>query len=76
VGGDTIVTQKGVVFHEAADDILEEARKAVDRELDRLAPARFEDLQAVQRHVVQALGRFWKERTGRRPFILPVVQEL
>jgi ribonuclease J len=75
-GGDTIVTQKGVVFHQAADDILEEARKAVDGELDRLAPTRFEDLQAVQRHVVQTLGRFWKERTGRRPFILPVVQEL
>lgn len=76
VAGDTIVTQKGVVFHEAADDILEAARKAVDRELDALAAAKFEDLQAVQRHVVQALGRFWREHTGRRPFILPVVSEV
>jgi ribonuclease J len=74
--GDTIVTQKGVVFTEKADDILEAARKAVDAELDRLAPAKFEDLAAVQRHVVQALGRFWKSETGRRPFILPVVQDL
>jgi ribonuclease J len=76
VAGDTIVTQKGVVFHEAADDILEAARKAVDRELDGLAAAKFEDLQAIQRHVVQALGRFWREHTGRRPFILPVVSEV
>jgi ribonuclease J len=73
--GDTIVTQKGVVFHERADDILEAARKAVDLELDGLPRARFEDLSAIQRHVVQALGRFWRSETGRRPFILPVVQE-
>jgi len=76
IAGDTIVTQKGVVFHERADDILEAARKAVEAELDRLAPVKFEDLAAVQRHVVQALGRFWKSETGRRPFILPVVQDL
>ncbi len=74
--GDTIVTQKGVVFEDNADDILEAARKAVDKELDGLAPARYEDLQAVQRHVVQALGRYWKSQTGRRPFILPVVQDV
>jgi mRNA degradation ribonuclease J1/J2 len=48
----------------------------VDKELDGLAPARYEDLQAVQRHVVQALGRYWKSQTGRRPFILPVVQDV
>ncbi len=76
VAGDTIVTQKGVVFTERAEDILEAARKAVDAELDRLTAAKFEDLAAVQRHVVQALGRFWKSETGRRPFILPVVQDL
>jgi ribonuclease J len=76
LAGDTIVTQKGVVFHEAADDILEGARKAVDRELDGLGSASFADLQVVQRHVVQALGRFWREHTGRRPFILPVVTEV
>jgi ribonuclease J len=75
-GADTIVTQKGVVFHEQADDILEAARKAVDLELDGLPTATFEDIAAVQRHVVQALGRFWRSETGRRPFILPVVLEI
>ncbi len=76
VAGDTVIMQKGVVFHEQADDILEAARKAVDAELDGLNAAKFEDTQAVQRHVVQALGRFWKQETGRRPFILPVVQDV
>ncbi len=73
---DTVVTQKGVVFHESADEILEAARLAVDRELEGVSPAKFEDTAAIQRHVVQALGRFWREETGRRPFILPIVQDV
>ncbi|MFW5933990.1 MAG: ribonuclease J [Actinomycetota bacterium] len=75
VAGDTVVTQKGVVFHEQADELLEAARKAVDVELEGLPAAKFEDPGAIQRHTVQALGRFWRSETGRRPFILPVVQE-
>ena len=74
--GETIVTQKGVVFHGTEEDILEGAKKAVDRELDGLGRAKYEDPQAIQRHVVQALGRYWRTETGRRPFILPVVQDL
>jgi ribonuclease J len=76
IAGPTVVTQKGVVFHEQADDILEAARKAVDTELEGLPAPRFEDTAAISRHVVQSLGRFWRSETGRRPFILPVVQEV
>jgi ribonuclease J len=73
--GDAIVTQKGVVFVGAEEDILESARKAVEIELDGLSAVKFEDPQVVSRHVVQALGTFWRAETGRRPFILPVVRE-
>jgi ribonuclease J len=73
--GEVVVTQKGVVFHGTEEDILEQAKKAVDRELDGMTRVKFEDPQVVQRHVVQALGTFWRAETGRRPFILPVVRE-
>ncbi len=76
VVGEVMVTQKGTVFHDASEDILEAAKKAVDTELGGLGRAKFEDLSAVQRHVTQALGRFWKAETGRRPVILPVVMEM
>ncbi|MEX0868109.1 MAG: ribonuclease J [Nitriliruptoraceae bacterium] len=76
VASDVVVTQKGVVFHEAADDILDAARRAVEAELGGLAGVKFEDTAAIQRHVVQALGRFWREETGRRPFILPIVTDV
>jgi ribonuclease J len=69
------LTQKGVVFHEEEGDILEAATKAVVEELDGLQPSKFTDAAAIQRHVVQSLGRYWKQDVGRRPVILPIVLE-
>jgi ribonuclease J len=73
---DTVITQRGVVLGAHVEDLLASARAAVDDAIDRLTRARREDTAAVQREVVQTLGRFWKQQTGRRPVILPVVQEL
>jgi mRNA degradation ribonuclease J1/J2 len=56
--------------------VIEAATKAVDLELAELSKSRFADLPAVQRHVTQALGRFWRQEVGRRPVILPVVLEV
>ena len=69
------LTQKGVVFHEEEDDILEAARKAVVAELDSLKASKFTDAATIQRHITQALGRYWKQEVGRRPVILPIVLE-
>ena len=74
--GETVITQRGVVLGEHVEDLLAAARGAVDEAIDRLSRARREDTAAVQREVVQTLGRFWRRETGRRPVILPVVQAL
>jgi len=73
---DSVITQRGVVLGAHVEDLLSAARNAVDGAIDGLARTKREDTAAVQREVVQALGRFWKHETGRRPVILPVVQEL
>jgi ribonuclease J len=73
---DSVITQRGVVLGEHVEDLLASARRSVDDAIDRLSRAKREDTAAVQREVVQALGRFWRQETGRRPVILPVVQEL
>jgi len=73
---DSVITQRGVVLGAHVEDLLSAARLAVDTGIDRLAPAKRGDTVAVQREVTQTLGRFWKAETGRRPVILPVVQEL
>jgi ribonuclease J len=73
---DSVITQRGVVLGEHVDDLLATARRSVDDAIDRLSRAKREDTAAVQREVVQTLGRFWRQETGRRPVILPVVQVL
>jgi ribonuclease J len=73
---DSVITQRGVVLGQHVDELLSNARRAVDEAIDRLSRAKREDTAAVQREVVQTLGRFWRQETGRRPVILPVVQVL
>jgi ribonuclease J len=73
---DSVITQRGVVLGQHVDELLASARSAVDEAIDRLSRSKREDTAAVQREVVQTLGRFWKKETGRRPVILPVVQVL
>ena len=73
---ESVITQRGVVLGEHVDELLGTARAAVDAAIDRLSRAKREDTAAVQREVVQTLGRFWRQETGRRPVILPVVQVL
>jgi ribonuclease J len=73
---DSVITQRGVVLGGHVEDLLSSARSAVDDAIDRLSRAKREDTAAVQREVVQTLGRFWRQETGRRPVILPVIQVL
>jgi len=70
-----IVVQKGVVFHEDEEPILEAITKRVVAELGGLGAEKFADPIAIQRHVTQAVGTYWRKEVGRRPVILPIVLE-
>ncbi len=74
--GDVTLLQRGVVFADDAEPILDEAVARVTEELEGLKHSKFTDSQAVSRHVVQSLGRYWRQEVGRRPVILPVVLEV
>jgi ribonuclease J len=71
--GPEIIT-KGWVFAPEAEDLLGEARKAVLVGIEEAAGAT--DYETLKRHIRQALGRFIKDRTRRRPMIVPVVMEV
>jgi ribonuclease J len=73
--GPEIIT-KGWVFAPEAEDLLEEAKKAVLASLNAAAVEGATDFETLRRHVRQALGRFVSERTKRRPMIVPVVMEV
>jgi len=73
--GPEVIT-RGWVYAPEAEDLLDEAcervRQAVERVFAEGAP---HDIEALQRAVRQAAGRFVNERTRRRPMIVPVVME-
>lgn len=72
---EVFVEQHGVVYEDESANVLGQAVVAIRDELASIPDQRFEDLKAVERHVIQAMGRFWRHEVGRRPFIMPVILE-
>ncbi|MBF0462690.1 MAG: ribonuclease J [Magnetococcales bacterium] len=70
---------RGVVYEDGSQDLLDEAKDAVERAL-ALGPKAldFADEEgAGPREVAQrALRRFFKKRLGRRPAVIPLVMEM
>jgi ribonuclease J len=56
--------------------ILDEAREEAARTLSRLLAENVSELKLLQEHIHDAVGQLVKERTGRRPMILPVILEI
>ncbi len=69
------IIQQGVIYEREAADLLEQAGKALSAGLEQMAGSG-SDPAVVRRAVSSSLGRFWKERTGRRPVILPILVEV
>jgi ribonuclease J len=72
--GQPQVFQQGIIYEREQAELLEHAAKALAEEL--VAPNHDGDLAVVRRTVSQTLGRFWRDQTGRRPVILPVLVEV
>ena len=76
VTGPEIVDARGWVHAPEAEELIEEAQ---DRVRDSIADALDEgvtDFETLRRHARTALARFIKERTRRRPIVIPVVIEV
>ena len=67
--------QQGVIYEREQAEMLERAAKALQTELDAVAKGDG-DPAAIRRTVSSALGRFWRDSTGRRPVILPILVEV
>jgi ribonuclease J len=67
------VVQQGIIYEPEQATLLEHAAKALAEELQRVTGDG--DAPTVRRISVQTLARFWREQTGRRPAVLPIVVE-
>lgn len=72
--GPEIIT-RGWVYAPEAEDLIEEGCDAVARAVENALRAGTRDVDALEKEVRRAAGRFVSERTKRRPMIVPVVME-
>jgi ribonuclease J len=72
--GPEIIT-RGWVYAPEAEDLLDEACDTIAAAVEAALSAGVRDVEALERDVRRAAGRFVNERTRRRPMIVPVVME-
>jgi ribonuclease J len=72
--GPDIIT-RGWVYAPEAEDLLDEACDRVAASVEQALAGGERDVEALERDVRRAAGRFVNERTRRRPMIVPVVME-
>jgi ribonuclease J len=72
--GPEIIT-RGWVYAPEAEDLLDEACDRVSAAVEAALQAGVRDVDALEREVRRAAGKFVSERTKRRPMIVPVVME-
>jgi ribonuclease J len=72
--GPEIIT-RGWVYAPEAEDLLDEACDAVAAAVEKTLAAGVRDVDALERDVRRAAGKFVSDRTKRRPMIVPVVME-
>jgi ribonuclease J len=72
--GPEIIT-RGWVYAPEADDLLDEACATVAEAVEQSLASGTRDVEALEREVRRAAGKFVHDRTRRRPMIVPVVME-
>jgi ribonuclease J len=72
--GPEIIT-RGWVYAPEAEDLLDEACDTIAAAVEGALAEGIRDVEALERDVRRAAGRFVSDRTRRRPMIVPVVME-
>jgi len=72
--GPEIIT-RGWVYAPEAEDLLDEACDTIAKAVEQALASGVRDVEALERDVRRAAGKFVNDRTRRRPMIVPVVME-
>ena len=70
------IINRGFVFEEASEEILEEARTRTLASLKECAAEEVSDPGVLKQHIRTALRRYFTEATQRKPVIVPVIMEV
>lgn len=76
VAGPEIIT-RGFVYVRESEDLLEEAKSSILKHFNKLnEKKRQREWNALRNDIREQMNRFFWEKTGRRPMILPVIMEI
>ncbi|MEO8364020.1 MAG: ribonuclease J [Ilumatobacteraceae bacterium] len=73
--GPEVIT-RGWVYAPEAEDLIDEACLAVSKAVEHALGNGTRDVDALEKEVRRAAGKFVSERTKRRPMIVPIVMEM
>ena len=73
--GPEVIT-RGWVYAPEAEDLIDEACLAVSKAVEHALSNGTRDVDALEKEVRRAAGKFVSERTKRRPMIVPIVMEM
>jgi len=74
VSGPEIIS-RGFVYVRESESLFDEAKTRVYKLLHKMDPKKMSDWSSVKGEIRESVNRFFWEKTGRRPMILPVIME-
>ena len=70
------IVSRGFVYVRDSEALLTEARERIESVLDRCEAGNVSEWNAIKTQVRDALGKYFFDRTKRRPMILTIIQEV
>ena len=75
IAGPDLVS-RGFVYVRDAEELMLEAERRVHQVLNDCEVQRIKDWTTIKQNVRDALGKFFYDKTRRRPMILPIIQDV
>ena len=70
------IVSRGFVYVRDSEELMSGARSRIEHVLERCNTGNVTEWNAIKTQIRDALGRYFFEKTKRRPMILPIIQEV
>lgn len=70
------IVSRGFVYVRDSEELIQEAQKRVENVLDRCEAGNVTEWNAIKTQIRDTLGKYFYDKTKRRPMILPIIQEV
>ena len=70
------IVSRGFVYVRDSEELMSGARSRIENVLERCNTGNVTEWNAIKTQIRDALGRYFFEKTKRRPMILPIIEEV